>query len=186
MRIGYQGIESSNSENAAKILSKELKLNDVDLMPLTTSANVVKELQLKNIDYGVMAIENTIGGLVKETMNALLDVDISVLEEVSIQIHHCIFKKFEISIESIENVASHIQALTQCNKNIEKLFPKCNIIETEDTSIAAKYLKDGTLPENTAVICSKSAGELFNLELIKENIEDNSNNYTTFGIYKLR
>lgn len=185
MRIGYQGLEGSNSENAAKILSKELKLNNVNLVPLITSANVVKELRLKNIDYGVMAIENTIGGLVEETQNALLDMNISVLEEVSVQIHHCIFKKFEINRDSIKNVASHIQALTQCNKNIEKLFPKCNIIETEDTSITAKYLKDGTLSENTAVICSKSAGELFNLELIKENIEDNSNNYTTFGIYKL-
>lgn len=186
MRIGYQGIEGSNSENATKILSKELKLNNVNLVPLITSANVVNELKLKNIDYGVMAIENTIGGLVEETRNALLDVDISVLEEVSIQIHHCIFKKYEISMDSIRHVASHAQALTQCNKNIEKLFPNCNIIETEDTSIAAKYLKEGILPDNTAVICSKNAGEISKLELISENIEDNLNNYTTFGIYKLR
>lgn len=186
MRIGYQGIEGSNSENATKILSKELKLNNVNLVPLITSANVVNELKLKNIDYGVMAIENTIGGLVEETRNALLDVDISVLEEVSIQIHHCIFKKYEISMDSIRNVASHVQALIQCNKNIEKLFPNCNIIETEDTSIAAKYLKEGILPDNTAVICSKNAGEISKLELISENIEDNLNNYTTFGIYKLR
>lgn len=186
MRIGYQGIEGSNSENATKILSKELKLNNVNLVPLITSANVVNELKLKNIDYGVMAIENTIGGLVEETKNALLDVDMSVLEEVSIQIHHCIFKKYEISMDSIRNVASHVQALTQCNNNIEKLFPNCNIIETEDTSIAAKYLKEGILPDNTVVICSKNAGEISKLELISENIEDNLNNYTTFGIYKLR
>lgn len=185
MRIGYQGIEGSNSENAAKILSKELKLSNIELIPLITSANVVKELNLKNIDYGVMAIENTIGGPVEETKNALIDMNISVLEEVSVQIHHCIFKKYEISINSIRNVASHIQALTQCSKNIEKLFPNCNIIETEDTSIAAKYLKEGILSDNTAVICSKSAGNASNLELISENIEDNSNNYTTFGIYKL-
>ena len=155
MRIGYQGIEGSNSENAAKILSKELKLNNVELIPLITSANVTNELKLKNIDYGVMAIENTIGGLVEETRNALLDTNISVLEEVSVQIHHCIFKKSEINRDSIKNVASHVQALAQCNKNIEKLFPNCNIIETEDTSIAAKYLKEGILSDNTAVICSK-------------------------------
>lgn len=185
MKIGYQGIGGSNSENAAKILSKELKLNNVDLIPLITSANVVNELNLKNIDYGVMAIENTIGGLVKETRNALIDMNISVLEEISIQIHHCIFKKSEIIMDNIKNVASHTQALTQCNKNIEKLFPNCNIIETEDTSIAAKYLKEGILPDNTAVICNKNAGEIFNLELVSENIEDNLNNYTTFGIYKL-
>lgn len=185
MKIGYQGIKGSNSERASRILSEELKLNDIELVPLTISENVVRELKLKNIDYGVMAIENTVGGPVLETRKALLDANVAVLEEVVLEIHHCLFKKSGVNVKNIKNIASHIQALIQCKKNIEKLFPNCKIIETEDTSIAAKYLKEGILSDNTAIICSKSAGDMYNLELVKENIEDSSNNYTTFGIYKL-
>lgn len=186
MRVGYQGIEGSNSERASEIFLEELGLNDVELVPLITSQRVVDEMSLKNIDYGVMAIENTIGGPVKETKKALMNANISVLEELTLKIQHCLFKKPEINIENIKNIASHVQALSQCSKNIKKSFPNCNIIEVEDTSIAAKYLYEGVLSEYTAVVCSKKAGNMYNLDLIEENIEDSPNNYTTFGIYKLK
>lgn len=57
MLVGYQGMEGSNSENAAKILSKELNLSDIELVPLISSECVVNELCLNNINYGVMAIK---------------------------------------------------------------------------------------------------------------------------------
>lgn len=66
-----------------------------------------------------------------------------------------------------------------------KLYPNCSLIEVEDTSIAAKYLSEGNLSEDTAILCKKDAGYMYNLDLIQENMEDNPNNYTTFGIYKL-
>lgn len=185
MLVGYQGMKGSNSENAAKILSKELNLSDIKLVPLISSECVVNELCLNNIDYGVMAIKNTIGGIVSETEIAIRDKNIFNIGEVEIKIHHCLFKKIGVHNSNIKNIASHIQALKQSKENIMKLYPNCNLIEVEDTSIAAKYLSEGSLSEDTAILCKKDAGYMYNLDLIQENMEDNPNNYTTFGIYEL-
>lgn len=177
MRVGYQGIEGSYSQQAASIL-----MPNVEYIPLVSSANVVKELLDGNIDYGVMAIENSIGGTVLETGKALERAPLRLIRETVLPIHHCLFKSPTESLGGIKYVASHIQALKQTKNNLKKYNFK--VIEIEDTAIGARGIASGELA-NTAVICSKIAGELYGLELVEENIEDCSDNKTTFGLYEV-
>ena len=92
MRIGFQGDIGSNAEEATKKFIEKHKLHDVVSVPLTSSQNVVSELIKQSIDYGVMAVTNSIIGEVVETKNALNE-HIELLEKNDIPIHHCVFIK---------------------------------------------------------------------------------------------
>ena len=70
IKIGYQGMEGSNSEEAARIIAEQLAFSEYELIPLITSKMVVDKLKMKEIDYGVMAIKNSLGGTVQETHEA--------------------------------------------------------------------------------------------------------------------
>ena len=100
-------------------------------------------------------------------------------------IHHCMFKKPGVDTASLKEVASHPQALRQTVHTRKAKFPNLAEHEIEDTAIGAEMLAKGTLPETTAAICSARAGKLWNLEMIAENIEDSSENRTTFWLLKL-
>lgn len=186
MKIGYQGIEASNSEEASHIFGKKFDNDVIEYVPLVDSYNVVKALVNREIDFGVMAIYNAIAGTVEETKIALEGVNLEKILEIKLPIHHCVFKNKNTDLSNIKIVASHIQALEQTKNNIKKLFTNCTKMEVEDTALSAKKLANNEIDANTVVICRKNAGEMYNLELVYENIEDEKNNITTFGIYKLK
>lgn len=185
MKIGYMGIPFSNSEEAALLFVRNNRWNTADILPLMTAFNVVDRLKGEFIDYGVVASKNAVAGPVKETVNALSDNDnIDVYQTMDIPIHHCLFVLSENC--DVKAVASHPQALLQCDKTLKRLYPNVKRIEAEDTAYAAEMLSDGELPEGTAVICRKDAGEQYGLVLLRENIEDDPMNMTTFSLIRLK
>ena len=184
IKIGYQGIIGSYSEKAAKKFQKNLNIES-ELLGFVTSQRVVDNLNNKSIDYGVLAYENNSAGIVEETKKALRGIEYKIIDKISIPIKHCIFKKEDISINKIKNIASHIQAIKQTKKIVFSKFGKLNIIETKDTALSAKMLSQGLLPNNTIIICSKEIGLMYNLDIIFENISDNKNNQTTFILISL-
>ena len=175
MKIGYMGIEGSFSQEAAIAMER-----NAELIPLVNAQNVVDALNKGEIDLGVLAESNSTAGEVKETKNALNNIDYSIVKKYDLAIHHCVYIKRNKDLKDIEAIASHEQALNQTIKNRQKLFEGIKIIEVEDTALAAKNLFEGILNENTAIICSKVAGQIFQLKLIYENIEDKKDNITHF------
>lgn len=181
MKIAYQGIRGSFSEVAAIKLAKQIGITEYELNPLTTSENVCQNVDDELSDYGVVAIKNSIGGEVRETKIALNQRSLVEVARASIPISQCIFKfSNDISINEIDNIASHEQALRQCNNTINSIFGNVKRTTIEDTALAAKRLKEKVFDSNTAVICSKRAGELNALSLIQEGAQDKEGNTTYF------
>ena len=176
--IAYQGIIGSNSHAAALDMAIKLELGEVNTIEAVSSMGVVNALKNGEADYGVVAVHNIIAGEVIETTKALEGFAYTVLGELSLPIHHCIFTKN--AGNKIEVVASHIQALGQCESYLRVNYPEAEQQELVDTAIGAKYLREGKLPETTAVICRKNAGEIYELALVAENIEDDKENETQF------
>lgn len=184
IKIGYQGIPGSNSEEVAKQFANKNLLEEYSLIPLISSYFVTKNLKNNDIDFGVMAVYNTLGGEVKETKKAIEFENFIEVDEITIPIHHCLFKRKDFKGE-IKVIISHEQALLQTKQNRKNLYPNCKEKIYMDTALAAKDLSEGNLNQNVGILCRKNAGEMYNnLELMKENLEDNSNNFTTFKIYK--
>ena len=184
--IGYQGIEGSFSESAAKRMAALCGFNDVVFVPLKNSGPVINALFRKDIDYALVATRNSIGGNVAETMAEITRAQLRLKRAEVFPIHQCIFKYNDsVKNKSIKKIVSHIQALNQTRKYRDNMFPGVEAIEEEDTALAAKNLSEGVYGKNTAVICSFEAGTRYGLSLIKGNIEDRTDNKTEFRLFAL-
>jgi len=182
MRIAYQGIPGCNSEEASEVFATNQGFVDPEYIPAVHSAGVIEMLRKGQADYGVMATRNLMAGEVTESSEALKGLSYRTVDAQWISIHHCLFVKNEGC--RIDRIASHVQAFGQCRKNLRKKYPGAELVEVEDTAIAARYLAEGKLPDNTAVICRKNAGEMFGLHLVEENLEDDPRNMTEFVLVK--
>lgn len=184
IRVGYQGIVGSYSYEAAKILLDKLNIKTAKLIPLVTSAKVVEYLFCDKIDYAVLAIRNSTAGEVYETRQALLDKKLNLIEQFDLKVEHCLYTKNNVSKDCLKRVVSHEQALSQTKKTRQQYFNYLDEFPYEDTALAAKDLSNNLLDLYDAVICSKSAGKYYNLQLLYEGLNDKLDNYTTFGIFK--
>ena len=184
-RIGYMGIPLSNSEHMAKRFSEKFGITDCELVPLMSAKNVVDALVRGDIEYGVLATMNRFAGTVIETRDALRDrYDIEKIDSDWTPIHHCVFTKHKD--EKVTLIVSHVQALLQSEKNLKRLYPDAEWMECEDTAYAAEMLAKGELPEGSAAVCRKEAGEFYDLYLTDENVEDNKENMTLFSLIRMK
>jgi len=185
VRVGYMGIPLSNSEHMAKEFSDKFGIRDRELVALMSAKNVVKALVSGEIDYGVLATMNRFAGTVLETRSALKDrYDIEKIDSMWTPIHHCVFT-LNRDVE-VTKIVSHVQALLQSENNLKKLYPDAVWEECEDTAYAAEMLSKGLLPEGSAAVCRKEAGEFYNLHLANENVEDNEGNMTLFSFVRMK
>jgi len=187
IKLGYQGIIGSNSHKAALTIIKKLEGTNIVLVPLFTSKGVVDNLIGEEIQYGIMALHNNTAGEVLETKIALQNKKILKLVEIfDMPIHHCLFvKSCEVSMSSILVIASHMQALKQCEKTLIHKFNRIRFQEEADTALSAIKLSVNIFPKTTAILCSREAGDKNKLHLLLKNVEDNKNNQTTFGLFKI-
>ena len=156
----------------------------MEYVPLVHSQGVVSALKAGAVDCGVMATLNHVAGVVLETETALRGLSYRMLALDCIPIHHCLFVK-DPSVTEIRAVASHIQALKQCQETLARDYPEAVWMEEEDTAIAARHLAEGALPSDTGVLCRRDAGESFGLHLLRENLEDDAENATEFELIRL-
>lgn len=172
MKIYYQGIPGSYSYIAAKYFYP-----NEELIGLDSFEKVVDKI-IKKDALAVLPIDNTLIGSIYEVYDLVFDNDLKVRAELNLKIDHNLLAKK--SDRSIKKVYSHKKALAQCssffrnNKDIVS-------VEYSDTAAAAKYVSDSK-NVNIAAIASNTAGGLYGLEVIKEGIQNNPNNYTRFVV----
>jgi len=172
-RISFQGERGAYSE-AASVLFFE---DEIETIPCSTFANALKNTENDASDYSILPVENSLEGSVGESSDLLLSTKLHVTGEVYHRIHHCLIGTG--SIGDIDTVYSHPQALGQCRQFIQENSLKT--IPSYDTAGSVKIIKDLN-KNNVACIASKDAAEIFDVPVIKDGIEDNTNNYTRFLI----
>ncbi|HSB57657.1 MAG TPA: prephenate dehydratase [Nitrosopumilaceae archaeon] len=170
LRAAFQGERGAYSEAAALHFFK-----DIETIPYPTFYDVLESTENGKTDYSILPIENSLEGSVGESYDLLLSTNLNVIGEIYYRIKHCLIG-FQ-DLKKIDTVYSHPQALGQCRKFIQdhKLKP----IPTYDTAGSVKILLD-LKSESSACIASKRASEIYKVPIIKEGIEDKTNNYTRF------
>jgi len=171
IQVSFQGERGAYSEAAAISFFNE----KIETVPLPTFADVLESTQSDNTEYSIIPVENSIEGSVGESNDLLHDTTLNVVGEKYQKIQHCLIGLG--SLEKIDTVYSHPQALGQCRKFIQK--NKFKTIPTYDTAGSVKIIKDLN-KENIACIASRQASEIFQVPVIMENIADNPKNYTRF------
>ena len=172
-KIAYCGRVGSFSHEAAISM-----FENAEYLPFNTFAQAIDSVHGGSSDFAVIPIENSTAGRVAEIHNILPEMNLFIVKEKILPISHNLYShNSEIKIEDIQFVESHPQALMQCSNLIAKI--NAQEIQALNTAIAAENLaKSGKV--ETAVICSKLAGEHYNLHLLAKNIQNKNNNYTTF------
>jgi prephenate dehydratase/chorismate mutase/prephenate dehydratase len=172
--VGFQGEHGAYSEVAIKKWRSEFVP-----IPCSEFADVFNGVMSEIYDFGVVPVENTLGGVVTPVNELLINTDIFVVGAVELPIHHCLLVLPDTDYREIRVVYSHSQALSQCRGFLKR--NKLESVPYYDTAGAAKMLVEKA-PKASAVIASKFAAEYYNLKIIKENIEDLDTNNTRFLI----
>lgn len=172
MKIGYLGpIGSYSYEASQKYMQKEDEL--VEYSKITS---VIEALEKGKIDKCIVPLENAIHGSVLDTMDSIAQYsDMYIIDELILDINHMLMAKTKDT--SIARIYSHPQALAQCRKFLNENYSNVEQVAVSSTSYAA-YL--ASKESDTACICNFSCKDLYDLELIAENIEDIDGNQTKF------
>ncbi len=157
------------------IFAKSLGYTQIDFVK--TFDEVVAKIQNREYEYGILPVENTTAGDVRETYDLLDKSSVCYIAMGDIKINHCLLGAKGSTLKDIKKVSSHPQALMQCDKFLEEggytLYNEFN------TAIASKKLSEEG-DKTHAVIASRLAGEIYGLQVLKENIQNVENNYTKF------
>ena len=170
--VSFQGIEGANSHLACKELFPKAKI-----IPCETFEEVFESVTTNKSNIGLIPVENSVAGRVAEIHSLMHKTPLKIVGEYFMKVELHLLGVKKIKINQVKNVRSHIHALSQCRKFIKK--NKIKMIVTPDTALAAKEVSEENNPTESA-IASKLAGRIYNLKILKKNVEDSFQNITRF------
>ena len=171
LRIGYLGPGGSFSHTAAMLKFGQ----SVEYEPLADIRSIFEEIRKGHCDLGIVPIENTTGGGVIETLDALVDFSVKICSEVLMEIHHNLLAS--CSLEEIEKIYSKPEVFAQCRNWLSATMKQAQTVSVASTAKAAQMAAE---EPGAAAIGSRIAAELYGLKIVCENIEDIANNVTRF------
>ena len=182
--FGIQGGAGSFNEEAINNYLDRHNVSKSQIVYLYTSHKVLQALYACEIDYGLFAIENSVGGLVHESIHAMAEYKFKIVEEFEIRVRHYLMKKANVDLEDVNQIMAHPQVFKQCQSTLAKKFKKYELVSGEgdylDTAKAAEALAEGDIEENTAILGPKALATMYNLEIIAEDLQDDKTNNTKF------
>ncbi|MBS1818459.1 MAG: prephenate dehydratase [Acidobacteria bacterium] len=173
MRIAYQGEPGAFSEAASTQVNAS-----ADLLPCRAFEDVFAAVNSGAADYGVLPIENSIGGSIHRNFDLLLEHQLPIVGEVEVPVVHHLLALPGTRLEDIRRVYSHPQALAQCDRFLRTLTG-VEVIASYDTAGSAKLVADQHWTD-AAAIASARAGEVNGLVAVRSAIQDNDTNTTRF------
>jgi len=177
--IAIQGGYGAFHEIAAKAYFEPL---EIDIKPNNTFKDLITSLTQREVDYGIMAIENSLAGSIIPNYALIKDSKMHIVGEIYLRIRQNLVALKGQKIEDLKEVYSHPMAILQCQLFFDS-YPNITLIESIDTALSAKMLHEGKLIGKGA-IASDLAAEKYGLEILASGIETNKMNYTRFLILK--
>lgn len=183
---GIQGGRGSFNEEAIYHYFAENPINENQIRYLYTSEGVLKALNNGEIDYGQIAIYNTTGGVVIESIEALARYKHRIVNQFSINIAHSLITRKDADLSRIDTIMTHPQVLSQCRNTLNLKYPSLKRISGTgkliDHSYVAKKLSEGKLPGNIATMGSQVIARYYDLKIVDRDLQDLKDNRTVFLI----
>ncbi len=170
-KVAFLGPQGTFSHEAASLVSD-------DLISYCSIPTVMSSVESGECVCGIVPIENSIEGPVSLTLDSLIhNFDLKIKNEIIIPINHNLLAASDVTVDEIENVYSHSQAIGQCQPYLERN----NLTAHYSLSTAAAAKRVAETGEDAAIGTLKAA-ELYNLKVIDTNIQENFNNQTRFVV----
>ena len=161
-KVAVLGPPGTFTEQASKRVFTESELTFCEGV-----GEVFRLVEAGDVEYGVVAMENSLEGSVGKTMEALIEFDVFIIGELTLDINLCLMK--DAATEDIKVILSHPHALAQCAEYLKENYPEAKLVSAKSTAAAMKELGDYG---DAAAIGFAEAGKTYGLQVIAENIQD--------------
>lgn len=150
----------------------------VKSIPVSSIYEIFTEVEKQHCQFGVVPVENSTGGVVAHTFDRFITSPLKICGEVEYKIHHNLMGHAE-SLVDVTEVLSHQQSLAQCRQWLDSHLPGVPCTAVSSNAEAARMV---SASKNKMAIAGEAAAQLYNLNILEKNIEDESNNTTRFII----
>ncbi|MBC8491144.1 MAG: prephenate dehydratase [Candidatus Marinimicrobia bacterium] len=174
--VAFQGTHYAFSEIAAR----QYFGSEIQTIPCRSFTDVFSSVQNGNSDFGILPVENSLTGSIYQNLDLFLESTVSITGETSIRVEQHLIANPDVKLDDIKVVYSHPQALEQC-RNFLSSLPHIETIASYDTAGSVKDIRDKQIL-HAAAIASRQAAKDYDMEIIREEIEDIPENYTRFYI----
>jgi prephenate dehydratase len=177
LTVAFQGIHGANSELAIR----QQFGSDIATLPCESLSMLFEMIDTRQVTYAMLPIENALAGAVAQAYELLMDHDLRIQADVVLHVHHALMAQPGVTLDEIEFVRSHPQALAQCEKFLRRHHIKP--VQWYDTAGAAHDLSqmtDGA--QHVGALASELAGELYGLSILQREVEDVPFNFTRFFV----
>ena len=171
--IGYFGPATTNTHAAAL----EMFGSESSYMAFATIAQVFDAVATGQIERGVVPIENSTEGIVRETVDCLISESPVIEREYEAEIRHCLLALPALRPAQARAVMSHPQALAQCRLWLDQHYPHVPRVAAASTATAAG---EAAADPSVMAIASELAAQTYGLSVLEEGIADRSHNATRF------
>jgi prephenate dehydratase len=175
MRVAFQGMAGAYSDLAARAL-----FPNAETLPCQTFEDAFAAVENKHADRAVIPIENSTAGRVTDIHALLPTTPLFIVGEFFLPVRHCLLAPKGATMDGLKTVSSHIQALSQCQRNIRALG--LERITAADTAGAAAHIA-ATGDLSAAAIASELAAQIYGLTMLKRDFQDAGHNTTRFLVW---
>ena len=172
--VGYQGVPGSFGNEAMLKYFKNIK----EAKSYEKFEDVFKAVEDGEIEYGILPVENSSTGGIGTVEDLLKEYNLYIVGEECIRISQNLVGIKGATVDDIKEVYSHPQGFEQSTKFVDK-HKDYNLIPYSNTAISAKLVSD-LKDKSKAAIASERAAKLYDLKIIKKDVNDLKNNYTRF------
>jgi chorismate mutase / prephenate dehydratase len=175
-RVAFLGDRGTFSETAALGILGE----DCETVSFPTFEELFGSIDAGEADYILAPLENSLIGSVHRCVDLLLESSLNIVADVILPVSHYLVACPEASLETITTVESHPAALAQCRRFFAA-YPQLKAVPADDTAGSVRRaVESGDVTR--AGIGSKRTAELYGGKILREHLEDNSENYTRFAL----
>ena len=171
--VACQGVEGAYSQQACE----KIFVNP-SIVYLNSWEGVFYAVDSGFCRYGILPLENSNAGSVNRIYDLLAQFNFSIVRSTRLHVNHSLLAKKGVDLDKITDIYSHEQAINQCSEFLSKL-KNVKIHVCENTAMASKIVAESDNC-NVAALSSKKCAELYNLNVIKEAVQNDGNNYTRF------
>ncbi len=172
LKIGFLGPEGTFTQTA---VYKHFG-HSVRGLPFSTIDEVFQEVECGAADFGVVPIENSTEGTVNHTLDMFITSPLKVGGEIELRIEQHLLGNYD-KLENIERICAHEQSLAQCRSWLREYLPHVELIGVSSNAAGARRARD---ENGSAAIGGDAASEVYDLRIMVNNIEDQSDNSTRF------
>ena len=146
---------------------------------LASVSDVFREVESGAAHYGVVAVENSTDGMVRQTQDCFLASNLTICAEVELPIHHALLVRRGGAPEKIVEICSHEQSLAQCRHWLDTNYPTVSRRPVASNAEAARLAAE---TDTVAAIAGEVAADRYGLDPVHVNIEDQPGNKTRFFV----